>query len=101
MILTREKWKSWILQKWPNPALHLDESFLFIPELNSGKSCQSFVYKKKKNISEQGLKKEYYKWCRNNLKGEVYCFWSNPDDDKEWWGFTDPDDVVWWLLKWS
>lgn len=42
----------------------------------------------------------YWLWCTNNLKGYIRQY--PPIHDTEaWWGFTDKQDVVWWLLKWS
>lgn len=42
----------------------------------------------------------FFAWCKENLKGEVRCF-SSDASDEEWWGFTDPDDVLIWSLRWA
>ncbi len=100
MILTRDQWIEWLLTVFVDVRMAADDSIVWYPEEDI-EPCQMFVYHKCLNLSEQEIKSEYYDWCWKNLKGRVRCFWSNPEIDREWWGFTEPDDIVWWLLKWS
>ncbi len=51
-------------------------------------------------IGVSRFKWEYYNWCNTTLRGRVRCYSSDPDDKKEWWGFTNKEDVVVWTLKW-
>lgn len=44
--------------------------------------------------------KDYWNWCYTHLSGELICYLSS-DKHGEWWGFTNKDDIVIWLLKWS
>lgn len=43
--------------------------------------------------------REYWAWCDKKLNGTIVCY-SISVIDGEWWGFTDKDDVFWWLLRW-
>lgn len=54
-----------------------------------------------KPLSVHRFKKEYWDWCNATLKGRVGCYSSNREDQKEWWGFTDREDIVLWTLKWT
>lgn len=57
--------------------------------------CVSFLRVSSFTIFE---KDSYWDWCEKTLSGQVRCFVSG--QEHEWWGFTDPDDVVIWSLKW-
>jgi hypothetical protein len=46
-------------------------------------------------------KSNFWRWCYQNLKGQVRCFSSSIDSREEWWGFTDQSDIVWFSLKWN
>lgn len=74
-----------------------DDSPLWIPEENNNPS-QWFVCVNP--IGVHRFKQDYYQWCNSTLKGQVLCYSSDRDDKKEWWGFTDMDDIVVWSLKW-
>lgn len=52
-------------------------------------------------IKAHRFKRKYYDWCNNTLGGVVRCYSSDPDNQQEWWGFTNQKDIVPWLLKWS
>lgn len=58
--------------------------------------CQYFISVKPISMPSSD---EYWDWCEKNLKGHVRCFSSNCEI--EYWGFTDKNDILWWLLKWS
>jgi hypothetical protein len=51
-------------------------------------------------IGVHRFKSSYYDWCNKTLKGPVRCYSSDSDDKKEWWGFTNKEDIVLWMLKW-
>lgn len=78
-------------------------SALWIPENDlNGKECQWFVTVPCIKVSKSDKhKSDYWTWCSENLKGSVRCFMSNSEDDEEVWGFTELDDINWWMLKWS
>lgn len=52
-------------------------------------------------IGVHRFKFEYYNWCNNTLKGKVRCYSSASENKQEWWGFTDREDIVLWMLKWT
>lgn len=43
----------------------------------------------------------YWEWCNSTLAGQVSCYSSDWDNKKEWWGFSNYDDIAMWLLRWS
>lgn len=53
-----------------------------------------------KPIGAHRFKLQYYDWCNKTLKGKVRCYSSDTADKKEWWGFTNKEDIVVWSLKW-
>lgn len=84
---------------------------LWIPETFDNKKicCIWFLKVKPLDLSSclitdnypQGKKEYYYSWCKENLKGQVRCFSSDPTDTmEEWWGFTEQNDIMLWMLKW-
>lgn len=40
----------------------------------------------------------YWIWCANHLKGYLRCYWAG--SEFQWWGFTEYDDIFYWLMKW-
>lgn len=48
-----------------------------------------------------GLPKDYWPWCKTNLRGRVLGYYSDRDNQIEWWGFTNKDDILLWTLKWA
>lgn len=76
------------------------KSPLWIPDqVDAGGPSQWFVCVEPLGVN--GYKFEYYNWCTTTLKGRVRCYSSDSDDKKEWWGFTDKQDIVLWTLKWT
>ena len=76
-------------------------SAVWIPEHIDGNKkvkCTKFAKTRPINFGIAG-KDLYWDWCNNVLTGTVRCFYSSDKD--EWWGFTDPDDIVVWALKWA
>lgn len=41
-----------------------------------------------------------WKWCKDHCRGTVICFSSDLTTGDEWWGFTDKNDIAWWILRW-
>ena len=94
MILSREEFADHF--KSLDKRLAGPDSPLWIPdELNPS---QWFVCIKP--IGVHRFKFEYYDWCNKTLNGRVRCYSSDSDNDKEWWGFTNKQDIVLWTLKW-
>jgi hypothetical protein len=101
-MITREEFKKYFSLKGGN-GITDEGSPLWIPEtgLLSDNKCVAFVRLNppiKSEVFELGFI-EFWDWCGDNLKGEVRCFSSN--EDEEWWGFTNPHDIVLWMLKWT
>ena len=46
------------------------------------------------------FKSGYYGWCRSALSGQVRCYSSDTDNQQEWWGFTQQEDIALWKLRW-
>lgn len=99
MILTREQfiawWDSWVPE---NTADRLDHP-LWQPEtdLKPGPPSLWFVCASCQRTS----KDNYWDWCNSNLRGLVRCYMLDEEADEEWWGFTNRDDITWWMLKWA
>ena len=83
------------------PGLGNRSSALWSPEeyLRVNKSV-AFVCVKPINVSAIG-KVLYWNWCKKHLQGKVACYSSDDINEEEWWGFTNPDDIVFWMLRWA
>jgi hypothetical protein len=103
MIQTRTQFRSWISHQFDEKNMDQDGSPIWIPEHDlNGAKCEWFVTVPCVQVSRNSEhKSDYWAWCAANLTGAVRCFWSNNEDDEECWGFTELDDVAWWMLKWS
>lgn len=103
MIIDRETFKEKIIKPlFPeHPEIIAPKSALWIPEENK-LICKWFLNAKPVNVSKNSeTKKSYWKWCNQNLKGHTRCFMSNPEEQTEWWGFTEQIDIPLWILKWQ
>ena len=76
------------------------DSALWIPEEDSHPADLSNWFVCVEPIGVSRFKWAYWEWCNETLQGKVRCYSSNTDDQQEWWGFTDKDDIVVWMLKW-
>lgn len=76
-----------------------EDSPLWIPDEDQELPSQWFVCVKP--IGVHRFKFDYYNWCNSALKGQVRCYSSASEDQAEWWGFTNRDDIVLWMLKWT
>ena len=103
MIQTRTQFRAWIRTQFDEKNMDQDSSPIWIPEHDlNGVKCEWFVTVPCVQVSRNSEhKSDYWAWCAANLTGAVRCFWSNNEDDEECWGFTELDDVAWWMLKWS
>jgi hypothetical protein len=97
-IMSREEFKDRFSVDF-NEVIRADHP-LWIPENDFAPKtkCIKFVLTTKLNFTSEA-KYEYWEWCNSTLNGIVRCFSSG--DENEWWGFSDPDDVVIWTLKWA
>jgi hypothetical protein len=102
MIQTRTQFKSWIRSQFNEKNMDKDGSPVWCPEHDlEGVKCEWFVTVPCVRVSQDlDFKSNYWTWCSDNLTGVVRCFWSNNEDDEECWGFTEFDDINWWLLRW-
>ena len=102
MIQTREEFKQWISQNWSDISTESD-SPLWIPEHDLDSTlCKWFVTVKPLRISKSAKSKiSYWNWCKKNLTGRVRCFYSDTDGERECWGFTQYEDISWWMLKYA
>ncbi len=97
MILTRDKF----IEHWDNlkPGMGGPTSPLWHPEKNEEQQFNWFVNVRPIRVFDHHDGDKFYQWCLENCQGIVRCFSSNYTE--EWWGFTDQNDIAWWLLKWS
>lgn len=56
--------------------------------------------------SGNGRKRDYWNWCDKNLNSKVKCYYSDSENQEEYWGFSGNElnlknDVLVWLLKWT
>lgn len=97
MILTRSQF----VDHWNNikSGMGSNTSPLWHPEVGYENLFKLFVNVRPVRISDNLNKNNFFDWCNKNCKGIVRCFSSNYTE--EWWGFTNEDDIVLWLLKWT
>jgi hypothetical protein len=100
MIQTREEFKYWINTNF-NGVDSLADSALWIPENDMAGQCEWFVHVGRVDTGKTISKFNYWQWCHSNLQGLTRCFYSDTDNDRECWGFTDYDDIPIWLLRWG
>ena len=67
-----------------------------------GQPSQWFVNVRPINVSRTSESKaDYWAWCRQNLQGQLLCYYCDSLNGIEWWGFTHKDDIMLWMLKWA
>jgi hypothetical protein len=74
-------------------------SGLWVPEqIISGPVSEWFL-----EIAPIAMSSKDWFWeeCNSNMKGLLRCYMSSEDKNIEWWGFTDRNDVMWFLLRWG
>jgi hypothetical protein len=99
-IVSRKEFIAIMEEDAPGLKPVTSRSPLWIPEreLEPKTKCIKFIRTKRLHLKDLG-KRDYWEWCNETLNGTVRCFSSGDED--EWWGFTDPDDVVIWTLRWA
>lgn len=97
MVLTRQEYINYWNKK--DPDVVEPDGVMWFWESESGVESQWFLWsdtvvcnKIRKNSED------FFQWCEENLQGQVTCYSS--DNEGEWWGFTQRDDIVLWALKW-
>lgn len=109
-MITREEFIAWWDNMVPENPADREDHPLWIPEhswqytglegaLPPSTPSQWFV----KHLDCGIITPDYWSWCDANLKGTVRCYMldTHEDGDWAWWGFTDRDDIVLWMLKWA
>lgn len=64
------------------------------------KQCNWFINVRPINVNDIH-NHNFRKWVKTYCKGQVLCYSSNTDDQEEWWGFTNKDDILLWMLRWT
>ena len=99
MILTRSEFTDYFEQQ--QPGIAAADGPLWIPETYL-RPCHCTWFVQVRPLLEPTSDLTFYHtWCRENLSGEIRCFSSDSRNKHEWWGFTDPNDIIIWLLRWS
>ena len=96
MILTRRKFKTWM--KIMVPKLSNRGGPVWSVETNQ---CRPRWFVKAKPVGLCASQSLYWDWCNQNMKGKLLCYWSNSEQQEEWWGFTNQSDIVFWTLGWQ
>ena len=101
MVITRQEfidyWKVTLHSASSLPIVDEPDGLLWLPEQAEQIRCEWFVCV----IPIDWRSIDYWVWCDTVLHGKVKCFASDTIKQQEWWGFTDKDDVMLWILKWS
>lgn len=104
-MLTREQFAQMFEEE--KPGLGLPNSPLWVAEQGMDgyphARCEWFVCVRPRvyHVYDPVEKQVYWAWCHDHLQGQIRCFSSDVDGRKEWWGFTDYNDIALWLLKWD
>lgn len=100
-VYTREQFTEYVKDYFNDGLITNPDGALWCPEENGKHVCKSFVVTH--NIWKiNGVHKpEYWDWCNSNTKGKVLCFWCDTENNRECWGFTDPEDIFLWMLRWT
>jgi hypothetical protein len=94
MILTRQEF----IDMWNSYRIGLGDydSPLWTLEVTKNFQCHWFVCVRPINDMET-----HNQWCSDHCKGKMLCYSSDDENNEEWYGFTEKDDIIWWLLKWG
>lgn len=101
MIVTRHEFRQWVKQrcpefyKWDSPLWSVEYKLKNQPE------WFAMVQPVATNRNGRLRKEEYWAWCDQHMQGELLCYYSDRDNQREWWGFTKKEDIALWLLKWT
>lgn len=84
------------------PGLGQKDSVLWTPEQSlAPDGCQHFICISPIPELWHDEYIEFWSWCGDQLKGHCRCFSSSTNPPEEWWGFTDKDDILMWVLRWA
>lgn len=96
---TRHEFRMWL--RLMDPRLGKKNCVAFSAEPKKKPSLW-FVNVSPVNVSRsRDHKYHYWEWCKENLQGQLLCYYSNYEDGTEWWGFTNKNDILLWALKWA
>ena len=100
MILSRHEYRMWVRLREPRFYSWDSPAWTHEPQRHPS---QWFVKVKPIGISNSNRyrKSDYWTWCNKNLHGRLLCYWCDTENQEEWWGFTNKDDIALWLLKWN
>lgn len=99
MILSRHEYRMWVRLREPRFYPRSSPAWTHEPPKHPG---QWFVKVRPIRVSRSSYSKtDYWAWCNKNLQGRLLCYWSDTENQEEWWGFTNKDDIAIWLLKWN
>ena len=99
MVLTRQEFQHWVEKRFP----HMAGYHSAIWSVETKKISRWFVLTKPVSMQRDGrrLKDQYWNWCNAHCAGQLLCYYSDFDNQEEWWGFSDKQDIALWLLKWT
>ena len=107
MALTRQQFA----EHWNKirPGLGDNDSPLWEAEYDLDQPCEWFIntapiepHSELKTADYPwGHKAHFWSWCDQNLQGCVRCYSCDITGMSEWWGFTDEQDISWFILKWA
>lgn len=99
MILTRQQFSEHFnsLQK----GLGEPGSYLWNPEEHLAKNRRFwFICVRPINLGDFNDTLVFRKWCQESLTSSPVCYNSNNDEQQEWWGFKNRNDIMLWMLRW-
>jgi hypothetical protein len=96
VMITRSEFITWWNDQLPKNPVDDLEHVLWIPETQivPGPPSEWFI---KMPITTDD---DFWDWCRSSLRGIVRCY-SCDNDGGLWWGFTNKQDIVVFILRWS
>lgn len=97
-VLTRQEYIDYWNER--DPDLVEPDGVMWFWEAESGIESKWFFWSDTVAYNHIIKDRDYFwRWCDQNLQGSVTCYSSGREG--EWWGFTDRDDIVLWVLKWT
>jgi len=102
-ILTRDQFIRIMQGKFGNLSAH---PIWCVEDSKNHPPASYFVKVVPLKLSYDNIKHQYWKWCNEKLKSTLRCYYSDSDNEEEYWGFSGPDqlvqqDISMWLLRWS
>lgn len=93
MVLTRDEFVAAMAAQYGKIG---DDHNMWAYEKHIDIKCKYFVCVRP-NISD--AREDYWRWINKNVPGTVICYIAG--EESSWWGFTEPDSIELWLLKWA